>query len=160
MKSKTRHHDIGLVLIAIVRILDGVVLLGVGIGALSLIHRDLAGLIAHWADVLDVNPENLFLQKLLVKAGLVRTRHLVWLSAIAFVYAGLMFTLGAGLLREKRWAEYLTAIVTASFIPFEVYELVRHVRAPTIIVLAINVATVIYLVWELVRRPSPGGSSH
>lgn len=60
MKSNARpyHHDVGLVLIAGVKILNGILLLGVGIGALSLIHRDLAGLVTHWADVLEVNPEN------------------------------------------------------------------------------------------------------
>jgi uncharacterized membrane protein (DUF2068 family) len=123
-----------------------------GIGALSLIHKDLTALVTHWADVLDISSENQLLQKLLDRAGLVRTAHLAWVSVITFVYAALMFTMGTGLLLEKRWAEYLTAIVTASFIPFEVYELVRHVRVTTIIVLAINIASVIYLVWELMRR--------
>lgn len=123
-----------------------------GIGALSLIHKDLTALVTHWADVLEISSENQLLQKLLDKAGLVRTAHLAWVSAITFVYAALMFTMGTGLLLEKRWAEYLTAIVTASFIPFEVYELVRHVRATTIIVLAINIASVIYLVWKLMHQ--------
>ena len=43
-------------------------------------------------------------------------------------------------------------IVTASFIPVEIYELIRHVSAPTIIVLTVNIASVIYLVWELMPR--------
>jgi uncharacterized membrane protein (DUF2068 family) len=59
--------------------------------------------------------------------------------------------MGTGLFLEKRWAEYLTAIVTASFIPVEIYELVRHVRLTTIVVTAINVITVIYLVWMLIK---------
>lgn len=86
------------------------------------------------------------------KAGLVRTSHLAWFSAITFVYAALLLAMGTGLFLEKRWAEYLTAIVTASFIPVEIYELVRHVRVTTIVVLVVNVATVIYLVWKLFRR--------
>ena len=151
MKSKKRHHDIGLILIAGVKILNGILLLGVGIGALSLIHRDLAGLVTHWADVLEVNPENQTLQNLVDKVELVRTSHLAWVSAITFVYSGLLLAMGIGLFLEKRWAEYLTAIVTASFIPVEVYELVRHIRLTTIIVTAINVITVIYLVWKLIE---------
>ena len=122
-----------------------------GIGALSLIHKDLTALVTHWADVLDISSENQLLEKLLDNAGLVRTAHLAWGSAITFVYAALMFAMGTGLLWEKRWAEYLTAIVTASFIPFEIYELVRHVRATTIIVLALNIASVIYLAWKLMH---------
>jgi uncharacterized membrane protein (DUF2068 family) len=160
MKSNARpyHHDVGLVLIAGVKILNGILLLGVGIGALSLIHRDLAGLVTHWADVLEVNPENQILQHLVEKAGLVRTAHLAWVSAITFVYAASLLAMGTGLLLEKRWAEYLTAIVTASFIPFEIYEVVRRVAIPTIVVLVVNVASVIYLVWKLFRhsaKPHP-----
>jgi uncharacterized membrane protein (DUF2068 family) len=151
MKSKARHHDLGLILIAGVKIFNGVLLLGVGIGALSLINKDLAGLVTHWADVLEVNPENETLQILVEKAGLVRASHLAWFSAITFVYAGLLLAMGIGLFLEKRWAEFLTAIVTASFIPVEIYEVHRHVRLTIIIVLAINVITVIYLVWMLIK---------
>lgn len=148
------RHDIGLVLIAILKFVNGVLLVALGIGALSLIHKDLTALVTHWADVLEISSENQLLQKLVEKAGLVRTNHLAWVSAITFVYATLMFTMGTGLLLEKRWAEYLTAIVTASFIPVEIYELDRHFRATTIIVLAINIASVIYLVWKLIH-PTP-----
>ena len=156
MKSQARPHrrDVGLILIAILKLVNGLLLVALGIGTLSLIHRDLTAIVNHWADVLEISSENQLLQQLLVKAGLVHTSHLVWVSAITFVYAALMFTMGTGLLRAKRWAEYLTAIVTASFIPFEIYELVRHVRVTTIIVLAINVASVIYLVWKLMQPTS------
>jgi len=157
MKSKKRHHDIGLVLIAGVKILNGILLLGVGIGALSLIHRDLAGLVTYWADVLEVNPENQTLENLVEKAELVRTSHLAWVSAITFVYAALLLAMGIGLFLERRWAEYLTAIVTASFIPVEVYELMRHVRVTTIVVTAINIVTVIYLVWMLIKSSKSRG---
>lgn len=156
MKSNARPHrrDVGLILIAILKLVNGLLLVALGIGALSLIHKDLAALVTNWADVLEISSENQLLQKLVENAGLVHTNHLAWVSAITFVYAALMFTMGTGLLLEKRWAEYLTAIVTASFIPFEIYELVRYVRVTTIIVLAINIASVIYLVWKLMHRPS------
>jgi len=139
-------------LIAILKLVNGVLLVALGIGALSLIHKDLTAVVTHWADVLEISSENELLQKLLEKAGLVRTSHLAWVSVITFAYATLMFTMGTGLLLEKRWAEYLTAIMTASFIPFEIYELIRHVSAPTIIVLTVNIVSVIYLVWELMPR--------
>jgi uncharacterized membrane protein (DUF2068 family) len=159
MKSNAhpRRHDVGLVLIAIIKLVNGLLLVALGIGALSLIHKDLTALVTHWADVLEISSENQLLQKLLENAELVRTNHLAWVSAITFVYAAMMFAMGTGLLLERRWAEYLTAIVTASFIPFEIYELVRLVRVTTIIVLAVNVASVIYLVWRLMH-PTPNKS--
>jgi uncharacterized membrane protein (DUF2068 family) len=52
-----------------------------------------------------------------------------------------------GLWYQKRWAEYLTFLVTAAFIPLEIYELTRTVSPLKIIALIVNVAIVIYLLY-------------
>ena len=59
---------------------------------------------------------------------------------------------GWGLWREKRWAEYLTVIVTASLIPLEIWEIVRHFTWLKVFALVVNVAIVWYLIY-LLRRP-------
>ena len=41
----------------------------------------------------------------------------------AAVYAIVEGTEAVGLWYEKRWAEYLTAVATAGFLPFEIHEL-------------------------------------
>jgi len=69
----------------------------------------------------------------------------------ALVYASLFAVEGWGLWRGKRWAEYLTVFATASLIPFEVWELLRHVTPLKIGAIVLNVAIVIYL-WRVVRR--------
>lgn len=56
---------------------------------------------------------------------------------------------GVGLLLVKRWAEWLTVIVTTSFIPLEIWKLVRHSSAPAIVTLALNVAIAAYLAVRL-----------
>jgi len=53
---------------------------------------------------------------------------------------------GVGLWLGKRWAEYLTVVATAVFIPYEVYELSKTVTATKLVAFAINVAAVIYLI--------------
>ena len=50
-----------------------------------------------------------------------------------------------GLWYQRRWAEYLTFVVTAAFLPLEVYELTVRVSAFKIIALVINLAIVVYL---------------
>lgn len=70
-------------------------------------------------------------------------------SAITLFYSALSFAMGIGLWLEKRWAEYLTAFVAASFIPFELDELLRHFRGMTDLILTINIVTVIYLIGKL-----------
>ncbi|MGI8964824.1 MAG: DUF2127 domain-containing protein, partial [Limisphaerales bacterium] len=66
-----------------------------------------------------------------------------------FFYSALMLTEGVGLLFEKRWAEWLTVFVTASFIPFEIYEMARHLSISKVVVLLINIVIVGYLILRL-----------
>ncbi len=77
-------------------------------------------------------------------------KHLV--AAVAFAYAALFITEGTGLWLEKKWAEYLTIVATASFLPFEIYEAVKKVTVLRVSVLVINAAIVIYLWWNVRHR--------
>lgn len=53
---------------------------------------------------------------------------------------------GVGLWFAKRWAEYLTVVATAAFLPLEVFELTRTVTVTKVGAFVLNVAVVIYLV--------------
>jgi uncharacterized membrane protein (DUF2068 family) len=127
-------------------------LLIVGIGALKLLHRDVANTVAHWVDILRVDPDNLYIHRLLTHVLAVTPAQLKAASVGTFIYAGLLLTEGTGLLLRKRWAEYFTIITTAGLIPLEIYELVHRLTIAKIVILAINVAIVVYLVAR-VRRP-------
>jgi uncharacterized membrane protein (DUF2068 family) len=70
------------------------------------------------------------------------------LGALAFGYAAIFLVEGVGLLKEKRWAEWLTVVVTASFIPLEIYELARRASVPKVVALVVNVIILLYLVWR------------
>ncbi len=52
-----------------------------------------------------------------------------------------------GLWRARRWAEYLTLVETAVFLPIEIHELFVRVSALKIITLLLNLAVVIYLLF-------------
>jgi uncharacterized membrane protein (DUF2068 family) len=54
---------------------------------------------------------------------------------------------GIGLWLMKRWAEYLTFLVTAILLPLEIYEIVHRRSALKIIGFLINLAIVIYLLF-------------
>jgi len=139
-------HDRGLWLIAIFKLVKGVLLLATGIGALTLLHKDVAEVVAQGVALLRVDPDNRLVHRLLAKLLLVDDRKLEELSAGTFFYAGLILTEGVGLMLRKRWAEYFTIIVTSSFIPLEIYELVKRFSVAKLAVLGINVAVVWYLV--------------
>lgn len=147
-----RHHDIGFIAIAIFKLVKGALLFLVGAGALSLIHRDAAMTVTHWANALQVNMHSRFLQRWLVRIGLVKRRDLALVITVSFFYSALLLTEGIGLLMEKVWAEYMTIFITASFIPVEVYELFRRTTLSRIWLLAINIVVVAYLALRVCQR--------
>ena len=67
------------------------------------------------------------------------------LAIAAFGYAALMGTEGVGLYRRRAWARWFTMIVTSSFVPIEVYEIVRAPHVGRVLILLANVAIVVYL---------------
>ncbi|HTS31554.1 MAG TPA: DUF2127 domain-containing protein [Bryobacteraceae bacterium] len=150
MKKKTkRPAATGLLLIAIFKLVKGVLLVAVGIGALKFLHRDLAATITRWVDILRADPDNRFIHRLVEKAFSVNPKQLKELSAGTFFYASLLLTEGIGLLLRKGWAEYFTVISTAALVPLEVYELVRRFTAIRLGVLGLNIVIVLYLVRRL-----------
>jgi len=68
------------------------------------------------------------------------------IGAVSLGYAAVFAIEGVGLLSHRRWAEWLTVGVTGSFIPFEVYELVRHPGAGKVLAIVVNAAILAYLV--------------
>jgi uncharacterized membrane protein (DUF2068 family) len=150
--ASSRPKSTTLLFIAIFKLTKGILLLIVAIGAHKLLHRDVADTIAHWVDVLRVDPDNRYIHRLLTRALSVTPAQLRAASAGTFIYSGLLLTEGIGLLLRKRWAEYFTIITTAGLIPLEIYEIVHHLTAAKIVVLAVNVAIVVYLVARVRRH--------
>ena len=64
----------------------------------------------------------------------------------ATIYAVIEGVEAVGLWRERRWAEYLTVIATAGFLPFEVHELLDKVTIGRVIALVVNLAVLVWLV--------------
>ena len=142
----------GLRIVAVFKLFKGLVLFAVGIGAVKLLHKDLAFEVERWANVFRVDPNNRYIYRLLEKFLTLDDRKLRELSVGTFFYSALLLTEGTGLWLGKRWAQYFTIIATSSFLPLEVYELTRRVSSPRLTVLLLNVVVVVYLVIELYRN--------
>jgi len=151
--AKSRSHGRGLRLIAAFKLLKGLALLALGIGALKLLHKDVAAVVEHWINIFQVDPHSHYIQLLLAKLSIVDDRRLKELSVGTFIYSAIFLAEGVGLALGKRWAEYLTIVTTASLLPLEVYELVKHVGIGKGVALVINLAVVAYLILELRRYP-------
>ena len=147
-----KHSSRGLWLIAVFKLLKGLALLAIGIGALKLLHKDVASEVERWVNYLRVDPQNYYIHKLLAKVGLLNDRKLKELSVGTFFYSALLLTEGVGLAFKQRWAEYFTIITTASLLPLEVFELARRVSFARIALLLVNIVIVVYLVRHLRRN--------
>ncbi|MFI9050708.1 DUF2127 domain-containing protein [Streptomyces sp. NPDC053427] len=74
-------------------------------------------------------------------------RHstLMLVAALLLAYALVEIIEGVGLWRAKRWAEYLTVVATAAFLPLEIYELTEKVSWLKIATLVVNILAVLYI---------------
>jgi len=71
-------------------------------------------------------------------------------AALLAGYAAIEIVEGFGLWWAKRWAEYLTVVATAAFLPLEVYEIHEKVSYFKIVTLVLNVILAIGC-WSLFR---------
>jgi uncharacterized membrane protein (DUF2068 family) len=152
-KSKLKTStSVTLVLIGAYKLLEAIVLFAVGIGLLRYLHRDISAPVLHWVHILRMDPDNRYMHRILAKVFSVSPKQLRELSVGSFVYSGLRFIEGIGLVLRKRWAEYFVIIVTAIFIPLEIYELTRRFTPIRLGLLLANVAIVLYLARNLRRH--------
>ena len=142
-------HSRLLRLIALFKLVKAALLIAVGVGALKLLHKDVAGAVEHWVESLGLDPNNHYIDTALEKASNLTPDKIKELGLGSMVYAGLFLTEGIGLWLEKRWAEWLTVVITSSLIPIEIYEIYRHPTAIKIAVLLINIAIVAYLLYRI-----------
>jgi uncharacterized membrane protein (DUF2068 family) len=77
-----------------------------------------------------------------------KTGTITVLMSLAVLYAAVEWVEAVFLWKEKRWAEYLTVIATAGFIPLEVKELLHKVTFFRVFALITNLALLIWLVYN------------
>lgn len=77
-----------------------------------------------------------------------RFSHVTTLAIALVGYGALEGTEGVGLALRRRWAEYLTVLATGFFIPYEIYEVLRHATLFKLGALIVNIAIVVYLAWR------------
>lgn len=140
------HTHRALRVIAAYKLIKVLGLIIVAIAAFDLIQSERVVALAAWITQLPIHQGHprvvAFVDKLL---GL-GPRKFLAIGIVSCVYAGVFAVEGWGLWREKRWAEYLTVIVTASLIPLELWEIFHHFTWLKVLALVLNIAIVWYLI--------------
>jgi len=142
----------GLILIAAFKLGQALLFASIGVGALKLLHKDVGDVLERVAYHMRFNPESRIVNILLEKASLIDDRLLRRIGEVVFIYAGLDLVEGIGLYLEKTWAEYLTLLITASFLPWEVFEIIRRITLVRFSLLTVNVLVFLYLLKMVVAR--------
>jgi uncharacterized membrane protein (DUF2068 family) len=137
--------------IALYKLVKVVLLLGVAYGELRLRDASLAAKLLSWAQAKPYGLEHHVVGQILEWFSGLSVSRVNLFRAITLAYATIFAIEGIGLWLEKRWAEWLTTIITASLIPLEAWEIILRPTIGKILILLANVAVVGYLVWH-VRR--------
>jgi uncharacterized membrane protein (DUF2068 family) len=140
--------------IAIYKLIKVLLLLAIAYGEVRLRDASLTAKIVNWASARPTGMEQHMVTQLLAWFTGLSTSSIHKLRILTLSYACVFAVEGVGLWMEQRWAEWLTTIVTASLIPFELWELFYRPNIGKVLVVLANVAIVAYLVWH-VRHHSP-----
>ena len=122
--------------------------------AISLLVAGRNGWLAEWSeyahDQLNLAAGHGIIVQLLLRVLVLigNFSHIDVLAIGAIVYALLEGTEGVGLAMRRRWAEYLTVIATGILIPYELFEVIRHVTLFKVGALLLNLAVVGYLAYR------------
>jgi uncharacterized membrane protein (DUF2068 family) len=147
--AKTPHR--ALRLIAAYKAIKALALLVAAIAAFGLIGDGNLETLFAWVMQLPIHHGHDLLVGTIDKLFGLGPRKFLAIGVVLCIYAAVFLVEGWGLWRERRWAEYLTVIVTASLIPLEVWEIFHHLTWLKIFALIVNVAILLYLI-ALLRR--------
>jgi uncharacterized membrane protein (DUF2068 family) len=135
--------------IALYKLVKVVLLLGVAYGELRLRDASLAAKLLSWAQARPYGLEHRIVGQLMEWFGSLSVSRIHALRIVTLAYAAVFAIEGIGLWLEKRWAEWLTTIITASLIPLEAWEMILRPTIGKALILLANVAVVAYLVWHV-----------
>ena len=145
-----QQRDLVIRLIALFKLAKAAMLIALGLGALSMQHDH--SWLGTWIHALAVDPHGKLVTALIAKISSLDTRQLEEIGIGSLLYAVVFLVEGVGLMLRRMWAEVMTVIITTSFIPLEIYELVVHESWAKAAVIVVNVLVVLYLLRRLRRE--------
>src|SRR6202162_2988343 len=146
--APTRRFNV-LRTIAVYKLVKVLLLLALAYGEVRLSDASLIHKLVTWASARPLGLEHKVVTGLLEWFSGLSASRVHALRMVTLAYAAVFATEGVGLWMQKRWAEWLTTIITASLIPLEVWVLIFRPNIGRAAVLVANTAIVIYLVWHV-----------
>jgi uncharacterized membrane protein (DUF2068 family) len=134
--------------VATLELTKGLVVLLLGFGAVSMVHKDAWDTAEALLRFLHVNPDHHhYAQVFLNLADNVTDTKLWAVAAGAAAYSIVRFVEAYGLWLQRAWAEWFALISGALYVPFEAYEIERRITLIHVAVLVINLVIVFYMLY-------------
>lgn len=138
--------------VASFELVKGVFVVLMGVCALILVHKDVWLLAESLLALLHISTDARWAQWFLDFADSVTDARLWAAARIAFAYAALRFTEAYGLWKERTWAEWVALVSGSLLLPLEVRELLRGLTIWRGLLLAGNLAVVLYMLYVIVAN--------
>ena len=143
-------------IIAGFKLAEALLLIVAGLGALGLLDQVVQHELVEWLDDLSLREGRRLTSELAGQAahllGTMPGHRLLWIAVGCFGYGCVFIVEAVGLWLRKRWAEYLTIVVTASLLPLELIELTHRVSIGKVLTLLVNLLVLGYLVWNVAKK--------
>jgi len=136
--------------VASLELAKGMIVLLAACGVLLLIRREDPWDIADGLlKLLHISPDHHFAQVFLDWADSLTQAKLWTVAAAALSYSVLRFVEAYGLWYARAWAKWIALISGAIYLPFEIYKVIHRQSFFHVSVLLVNIAIVLYMVYEL-----------
>ena len=139
-------------IIALYKLVKVLLLLALAYGEVRLRDASLTAKLLTWASARPLGLEHRVVTQLLTWFSGISVSRIHALRIVTLSYAAVFSVEGIGLWMRKRWAEWLTTIITASLIPFELWELFYRPNVGKVLVLLANTAIVVFLGWHVYTK--------
>lgn len=158
-KHSTKYsHARGLHIVALFEGAKGLLVLVVGFGLLSFIHKDIHEAAVRLVEHIHLNPASHYPRIFLDLTERINDTKL-WSMAIgAAMYFVVRMVEAVGLWLRKTWAEWFAVLTGGMYIPIEIFEVARNVTWPRVTVLVVNLGVVSYLLFILIRNGKKGAA--
>jgi uncharacterized membrane protein (DUF2068 family) len=150
--SASNPHTRGLHIVALFEGAKGLLVLLVGFGLLSFIHKDIHEAAMRLVEHFHLNPASHYPRIFLDLTERISDTKLWSMAFAAFMYFVVRMAEAVGLWLRKSWAEWFAVLTGGMYIPIEIYEVARSVTWPRVTVLCVNLGVVSYLLYVLIKN--------
>lgn len=136
--------------IAVFEFSKGILVLMAGFGVLSLLNVKIQGRFEHYVSSFNYIPHSKISSIIYGAITHPKNSMLIMLASFAILYTSLRFAEGYGLWHQANWAKWIGLISTLIYLPYEIYDLVRHPGIIPVVLIVINLI-VLYVLYSTLQ---------